>query len=78
MTNGEKIRNMTDEQLYRFLWTFKTNSVALFLEFGGQNQMNATELKEWIKADDSTFVCNETYVEEGMTYDQNFNWRKEG
>ena len=74
-TNGDKIREMTDEQLYRFLWTFKTNSIGLFLEYGGQYQMNAPELRRWIKADESTFVCFETAVGHESTYDQNFNPR---
>ena len=77
MTNGEKIRNMSDDQLCRFLWTFKTNAIGLFLQYGGQNQMNAVELGKWIKASEKTFVCNETLVEDGTAYDQDFNLRKE-
>ena len=72
MTNGDKIRNMTDEQLRLFLWTWTINTVSGFLQYGGKGAMNAADLKEWVKADASTFVCRETLVAEGFAYNQDF------
>ena len=72
MTNGDKIRSMTDEQLVRFLWTFKVNSTVIFLTDG--QGMTAKELEEWIGSTD--FVCRETEVGEEFIYDQDFNLKE--
>lgn len=32
LTNAERIRQMTDEELNEFLWTWKVNSLAAFME----------------------------------------------
>ena len=72
MSNADKIRSMTDEQLQRFLWTWKVNSIESFLESGGQKIMDAKETEIWIKDDASTFLCTETMVGENFTFDQDF------
>lgn len=51
MTNAEKIRNMSTEELNEFLWWFKINSVAIFLQKGGEGTMDAEEQKEWLDSD---------------------------
>ena len=71
MTNGDKIRNMTDKQLYRFLWTWKINSVTNFILYGGTNSMDAKEMSEWITSD--KWECSETNVAEEFVYDADFN-----
>ena len=72
MTNADKIRNMTDEQLNNFLWTLKTNQLSLFFESGFTKTMNAKQQLEWLQSGDN-FVVPETQVPEEMTYDQDFN-----
>ncbi len=71
MSNADKIRNMTDDQLARFLWTWKINSTTLFLAQGGQDSMTAKEMREWISSDN--WVCPENRVGEDFLYDQDFN-----
>ena len=73
MTNAEKIRSMTDEQLNRFLWIWGINTLASFLEHGGTQIMSAKEQAEWLADDASTFVCVQTRVEEDFTFGQDFN-----
>lgn len=74
MSNADKIRNMTDDQLARFLWTWKINSVSLFLTQGGQDSMTAKEMQEWISSDN--WVCPENKVAEDFLYDQEFNLKE--
>lgn len=74
MTNAEKIRQMTDEQMGRFLWMWKINSITGFLENGGQGGMNAIEIEKWLNQSEDTFVCLETYVDSNdWIFDQDFN-----
>lgn len=72
MTNGDKIRSMTDEQLVRFLWTFKINSMMIFFTDG--QGMDAKDLDDWIKS--TEFVCRDTEVGEDFIYDQDFNLKE--
>lgn len=74
MSNADKIRNMTDDQLARFLWTWKINSVTLFLAQGGQDSMTAKEMQEWLHSND--WVCPENKVGEDFLYDQDFNLKE--
>lgn len=73
MSNGDYIRAMDDERLVRFLWTFKINTLMLFLRSGGEESMNAAEMSEWIRQED--FVCKETKVDDCFVYDQNFDMK---
>lgn len=75
LTNADRIRNMTDEELNNFLWTFKINQLSLFFETGFTQTMNAQEQLEWLQSEDN-FVVPETLVPEGMTYDQNFKLKE--
>lgn len=49
MTNADRIRKMTDEELNVFLWAWKVNSLAAFMEEGGQGLMTAEEQREWLQ-----------------------------
>ena len=74
MTNAEKIRQMSDRQLARFLWIWKINSVSAFLANGGYGSMNAVDIGSWVDEDaEDTFVCTETYVGDDYIFDQDFN-----
>lgn len=73
MTNADKIRKMSDEQLARFLWIWKINSVATFLTQGGMNSMNAKDMSEWVGQTTETFICTETFVGDDYIFDQDFN-----
>lgn len=46
MTNADKIRAMTDEELNWFLWTFKTNQLSLFTMHGSTKIMTVPEQME--------------------------------
>ena len=73
MTNADKIRQMSDEQLARFLWIWKINSVTTFLTQGGMNSMDAKDMREWVGQTTETFVCTETFVGDDYIFDQDFN-----
>lgn len=73
MTNADKIRQMSDEQLARFLWIWKINSVTTFLTQGGVNNMDAKDMREWVGQTTETFVCTETFVGDDYIFDQDFN-----
>lgn len=78
MTNADKIRNMNDDQLARFLWIWKINSVTAFLTQGGMNSMNAKDMREWVGHPVDTFVCTETFVGDEYVFDQDFNINVDG
>ena len=67
MTNADKIRQMSDEQLARFLWIWKINSVTTFLTQGGMNSMDAKDMREWVGQ------TTETFVGDDYIFDQDFN-----
>ena len=73
MTNADKIRQMSDKQLARFLWIWKINSIAAFLANGGYGSMNARDIGDWVDQTDDTFVCTETLVGDDFIFDQDFN-----
>lgn len=72
MTNADKIRQMNDEQLSRFLWTWKINSITSFFTQGGSNSMNAKDMREWLGQTTDSFVCTETFVGDDYIFDQDF------
>ena len=49
LTNADRIRQMTDEELNTFLWAWKINSLASFMEEGGAGLMNAVGQLEWLQ-----------------------------
>ena len=72
MTNSEKIRQFDDEQLARFLWIWKINSVTTFLTQGGMNSMDAKDMRAWLDQTTDTFICTETFVGDDYIFDQDF------
>lgn len=70
MTNADYIRSMDNKTLSRFLLVWKINSVTNFMQYGGQNAMNAKEIREWL--DSEEFVTNETYVGDDWLFGQDF------
>lgn len=67
MTNAEKIQTMSIEELNRFLWWWKVNSITNFLEFGGQKLMDAQQQKKWLLEEEGITTPEETKMpgEEG-------------
>ena len=49
MTNVQKIRAMSDEELCNWLFQRDCTNIAAFLEHGGMGVMNAVQLLEWLK-----------------------------
>ena len=49
MTNAQKIRAMSDEELRNWLFQRDCTNIAAFLEYGGMGVMNAVQLLEWLK-----------------------------
>ena len=76
LSNADIIRNMSDEELNNFLWTFKVNQLSLFFEHGFSQTMNWKQQMGWLQSEDN-FVVPETLVPEDMTYDQNFKEKEE-
>ena len=76
LSNADIIRNMTDEELNNFLWTFKVNQLSLFFEHGFTKSMDWKQQMEWLQREDD-FIVPETLVSEGMTYDQDFKAKEE-
>lgn len=56
MTNGDRIRNMTDEELNKFLWWFKIDALSAFLSKGGAGLMGAEEQGLWLQSQDHKFL----------------------
>ena len=56
MTNGDRIRNMTDEELNKFLYWFKISVTAAFLSKGGAGVMDAEEQRLWLQSQDNKFL----------------------
>ena len=76
LTNADKIRNMTDEELNNFLWTFKVNQLSLFFEHGFTKSMDWKQQMEWLQREDG-FVIPETTVDPSMVYGQDFKAKEE-
>lgn len=56
MTNAERIRSMSDEELNTFLWWFKISEAVAFLAKGGAGVMDAEEQRLWLQSQDNTFL----------------------
>lgn len=52
MKPADKIRQMTDEELNKFLWGLKINSITQFLDKGGAGLMNAYDQRIWLQSED--------------------------
>ena len=76
LSNADIIRNMTDEELNNFLWTFKTNQLGLFFDKGFTQTMDWKQQMEWLQQEDG-FVIPETTVDPSMVYGQNFKAKEE-
>lgn len=55
-TNEELIKTMCSDDFNKFLFRFKVNCTANFLESGGLNVMNAAEQKQWLKSENHEFL----------------------
>lgn len=71
MSNGDYIRNMDDDRLSRFLWTWGLNNIVSFIEHGGERLKNGEYIRKWLDMTD--FICTETLVDDDFMYDQEFN-----
>ena len=76
MSNADKIRNMTDEELCNFLWTFKINQLSLFFDKGFTQTMDWKQQMEWLQQENG-FVVPETTVDPSMVYGQDFKAKEE-
>lgn len=76
LSNADKIRNMSDEELNNFLWTFKVNQLSLFFEHGFTKSMDWKQQMEWLQQEDG-FVIPETTVDPSMIYGQDFKAKEE-
>ena len=76
LSNADIIRNMSDEELNNFLWTFKTNQLSLFFNYGFKQTMNWPEQLVWLQKEDG-FVIPETTVDPSMVYGQDFKAKEE-
>ena len=76
LSNADIIRNMTDEELNNFLWTFKVNQLSLFYEHGFTKTMDWKQQMEWLQQEGG-FVTPETTVDSSMVYGQDFKEKEE-
>lgn len=76
MTNADYIRDMDNDRLARFLWSWKLNSITSFMMHGGEELMNAADLRKWLDSED--FKCAETKVSPDSVYDSEFNLKETG
>ena len=49
ITNAQKIRAMSDEEMCNWLFQRDCTNIAAFLEYGGIGVMNAVQLLEWLQ-----------------------------
>ena len=49
ITNAQKIRAMSDEEMCNWLFQRDCTNIAAFLEYGGMGVMNAVQLLEWLQ-----------------------------
>ena len=49
MTNAQKIRAMSDEEMCNWLFQRDCTNIAAFLEYCGMGVMNAVQLLEWLQ-----------------------------
>lgn len=65
MTNGDRIRAMSDEELNKFLWWFKVDSMSSFITKGGAGVMNAKEQRIWLHSEDDAYLEKLMHISEG-------------
>lgn len=59
MTNADRVRAMTDEQLQSFVWWWQINALTAFMKGGGFGALpNVTMIYEWLQSE--TFKCEMT------------------
>ena len=49
ITNADRIRAMSDEELSNWLFQRDCTNIAAFLEYGGMGVMNAVQLLDWLQ-----------------------------
>ena len=49
ITNADRIRSMSDEELRNWLFQRDCTNIAAFLEYGGMGAMKAVQLLDWLK-----------------------------
>ena len=49
ITNAQKIRAMSDEEMRNWLFQRDCTNIAAFLEHGGMGVMNAVQLLDWLQ-----------------------------
>ena len=49
ITNAQKIRSMSDEELCNWLFKRDCTNIAAFLEYGGMGVMNVVQLLDWLQ-----------------------------
>lgn len=49
ITNADRIRAMSDEEMCNWLFQRDCTNIAAFLEYGGMGVMNAVQLLEWLQ-----------------------------
>lgn len=49
ITNAERIRAMSDEELANFIFKWQVNLITEFLQYGFMNTLDAKDLREWVK-----------------------------
>ena len=49
ITNAQKIRSMSDEELWNWLFQRDCTNIAAFLEHGGMGVMDAVQLLDWLQ-----------------------------
>lgn len=49
ITNADRIRAMSEEELCNWLFQRDCTNIAAFLEYGGMGVMNAVQLLDWLQ-----------------------------
>lgn len=49
ITNANRIRAMSDEEMCNWLFQRDCTNIAAFLEYGGMGVMNAVQLLDWLQ-----------------------------
>ena len=49
ITNADRIRAMSDEEMCNWLFQRDCTNIAAFLEYGGMGVMNAVQLLKWLQ-----------------------------
>lgn len=63
MKNADRIRTMTDEELWHFIWWWQINTIKVFMTAGGfQDMLDAQQIYEWLQSEE--FKCKMTRTPE--------------